>query len=81
MKIRSHSESHIVELEDGTQWRIFPGDIDVTLGWAPETDLTPLKVDREIGSHVLVSETGPVRAIPVGESWPEGEVKSILDDG
>jgi hypothetical protein len=33
MKIRSHSESHIVELEDGTQWRIFPGDIDVTLGW------------------------------------------------
>jgi hypothetical protein len=59
----------------------FPGDIDVTLGWAPETDLTPLKVDRKIGSHVLVSETGPVRAIPVGESWPEGEVKLILDDG
>jgi hypothetical protein len=51
MKIRSHSESHIVELEDGSQWRIFPGDIDVTLGWAPETDLTPLKVHDEIGSH------------------------------
>jgi hypothetical protein len=27
MKIPSHSESHIVELEDGSQWRIFPGDI------------------------------------------------------
>jgi hypothetical protein len=78
MKIRSHSESHIVELEDGSQWRIFPGDIDVTLGWAPETDLTPLKVNDEIGSHVLVSETGPV---PVGERWSEREVKSILKDG
>jgi hypothetical protein len=81
MKIRSHSESHIVELEDGSQWRIFPGDIDVTLGWAPETDVIPLKVDYEIGSRVLVSETAPVRVVPVGESWPEGGVKSILDDG
>jgi hypothetical protein len=57
------------------------GDIDITLGWAPETDLTPLKVDHDIGSHVLVSETGPVRVIPVGESWPEREVNSILKDG
>jgi hypothetical protein len=72
------SESQIVELENDPQCRIFPGDIDVTLGWAPETDLTPLKVDREIGSHVLVSETGPVRAVLVGEMR---EVKSILKDG
>jgi hypothetical protein len=50
-------------------------------GWAPETDLTQLKVDHEIGSHVLVSETGPVRVIPVGERWSEREVKSILKDG
>jgi hypothetical protein len=35
MKIRSRSESHIVELENGPQCRIFPGDIDVTLGGAP----------------------------------------------
>jgi hypothetical protein len=53
------------------------GDIDVTLGWAPETDLTPLKVDHDIGSHVLLSETGPVRVIPVGESWAEREVNPI----
>jgi hypothetical protein len=24
MKIKSHRESHIVELEDGSQWRIRP---------------------------------------------------------
>jgi hypothetical protein len=64
MKIRSHSESHILELEDGSQWRIFPGDIDVMLGWTPETDLTPLMVDREIGSHVLASETDPFASFP-----------------
>jgi hypothetical protein len=59
----------------------FRENIDVTLGWAPETDLTPLKVDDEIGSHVLVSDTGPVRVIPTAESWPEREVKPILRDG
>jgi hypothetical protein len=26
MKIRSQSESHIVELDDGSRWQIFPGD-------------------------------------------------------
>jgi hypothetical protein len=40
-----------------------------------------LKVDDEIGSHVLVGETSPVRVIPVGERWSEREVKSILKDG
>jgi len=40
MKFRSHSESHIVELEDGSQWQVFPSDLDLTLAWKPETDLT-----------------------------------------
>jgi hypothetical protein len=31
MKIKSHSESHIVELDDSSRWQIFPGDLDVTL--------------------------------------------------
>jgi len=35
MKIKSHSESHIVELEDGSRWQIFPGDLDLTLDWQP----------------------------------------------
>jgi hypothetical protein len=36
MKIRSHAECHIVELEDGSRWQIFPGDLDLTLNWKPE---------------------------------------------
>ena len=73
MKIRSLSQSHVVELEDGSRWQIFPGDMDVTLGWTPEMDLTLLKVEDEVGSHVLISESGPVRVIPVDENWPMRE--------
>jgi hypothetical protein len=36
MRIRSHSESHIVELDDGWRWQIFPGDLDLTLNWLRE---------------------------------------------
>jgi hypothetical protein len=40
MKIMKHAESHIiVGLEDGSQWQIYPGGLDLTLGWLPTTEL------------------------------------------
>jgi hypothetical protein len=83
MKIRSHSESHVVELDDGSQWQIFPGDLDVTLNWKPETDLRLERIDDDISSHALVStpDGSKVRVIGAGESWPVKEVKKILRDG
>ncbi|MDA9506319.1 hypothetical protein XI09_17105 [Bradyrhizobium sp. CCBAU 11386] len=83
MKIRAHAESHVVELDDGSQWQIFPGDLATTLSWKPETDL---RLERSIGrvsSHVLVNATDQsrVRVIAAGESWPDGEVKKALKDG
>jgi hypothetical protein len=81
MKIRSHSESHIVELEDGSRWQIFPGDIDLTLNWKPETDLVIVPIEKEVSSHALVGEGAKVRVIAAGESWPVHEVKSALKDG
>ena len=81
MKIRSHSESHIVELDDGSRWQMFPGDVEVTLDWQPETELTLLPVEDEMSSHILVSDSGPVRVIPAGHSWPACLVKSMLKDG
>jgi hypothetical protein len=39
MKILMHAESHIVGLVDGTQWQIYPADLDLTLGWPPTTEL------------------------------------------
>lgn len=58
-----------VELEEASRWQIFPGDVDVTLGWEPETDLTLLPVDDEVCSHTLISDSGPVRVIREGERW------------
>lgn len=54
MRILRHAESHLVELEDGSRWRIFPGDLDNTLAWTPETDLAVVEIDEGATSHVLV---------------------------
>ena len=83
MKIRSHSESHVVELDNGSRWQIFPGDLDVTLNWTPETDLRLERIDDDISSHTLVStaDGSRVRVIGAGETWPVKEVKRTLRDG
>ena len=79
MKITAHSESHIVELDDGTKWQIFPGDLDVTLEWRPETDVKIVPIDDVISPQALISEgdDGRVRVRPVGQSWPPGVQAAI----
>jgi hypothetical protein len=81
MKITYHSESHIVELDDGSRWRIFPGDLDLTLNWKPETEITVAHAEDDIGSHVLVGGGAKVRVIAESESWPVGQVKRTLKEG
>ncbi|MGL3104894.1 hypothetical protein [Bradyrhizobium sp. BR 1432] len=81
MKIRAHTESHIVELDDGSRWQLFPGDLDLTLAWKPETDLTVATADDDVASHALVGGGVEVRVIPAGESWPVREVKDALKQG
>ena len=82
MKIRSHAESHIVELEDGSRWRIFPGDLDATLDWTPETELAVVAVDDEVSARALVAVTGGlVHVLPASEQWPVQNAKSILKNG
>lgn len=81
MKIRSHSESHIVELDDGSRWQIFLGNIDLTLNWKPETDLVVVPIEAEVSSPALVGGGAKVRVIAAGENWPLREVKSALKEG
>ena len=57
------------------------GDLDLTLGWKPETELSVVPTDDEVSSHALIGGGGKVRVIPAGENWPVREVKSILQDG
>ena len=80
MKIRSHSESHLVELDDGSRWQIFPGDLDVTLNWQPDADLSVIRTDEDVCSYALVSATDDsrVRVLPEGEKWPLTKVRAVL---
>ncbi|MBC9881659.1 hypothetical protein G8O24_30485 [Bradyrhizobium sp. INPA01-394B] len=80
MKIHAHAESHIVELDDGSCWQIFPGDLATTLSWKPETNLHLEPSSSRVSSHVLVNGTdhSRVRVIAAGESWSDGEVKKVL---
>jgi hypothetical protein len=80
VKIRSHSESHIVELEDGSRWQIFPGDLDLTLDWKPETELTVVETEDDVATHALVGGS-KVRVRQAGESWPAKDVKDALKAG
>ncbi len=83
MKIRAHAESHVVELDDGSCWQIFAGDLATTLSWKPETDLHLEPSCDRVSSHVLVNTTDQsrVRVIASGETWPHGEVKEVLKGG
>lgn len=83
MKIRAHAESHVVELDDGSEWKIYPGDLATTLSWKPDTDLHLERSGDRVSSHVLVNGTDQsrVRVIAAGESWPDGEVKKALKGG
>ena len=80
MKIHKHSESHLVELADGSRWQIFPGDLDVTLNWQPDAELKVVRIADEISSHALVSgsDNSRVRVLPEEEDWPVKQVRDIL---
>jgi hypothetical protein len=57
MRIKRHDKSHIVELEDGTRWRIWPSDIDTILQWSPTTELQVSAIDHRFCSHALIDQS------------------------
>ncbi len=73
MKILEHSESHIVKLQDGSSWQIFPGDIDQTLAWLPTTELRLFEINDDIATHALINadDGSRVRVRTLGERWPD----------
>jgi hypothetical protein len=71
----------MIELDDGSRWQIFPGDLDLTLNWKPETELSIVPVDDKVCSQGLLGGDALVRVMPAGEAWPVGEVQSALKEG
>jgi hypothetical protein len=83
MLIKKHDKSHIVELEDGSRWRIWPGDISTTLQWSQTTDLQVSEIDDELCSHALFDQKqgSRVRVIRASADWPVEQVRRSLKEG
>ena len=83
MQITRHDKSYIVELEDGSRWRIWPGDIPTTLQWLPTTELEVSAIDDEFCSHALVNQTDGSRVgvIKADADWPAEQVQRHLKKG
>lgn len=80
MRIRKHEESHIVELEDGSEWRIWPGDLGETLLWMPSSRLAVSEIDDECCTHVLVDRLygTAVRAVEADTAWTPEHIEASL---
>src|SRR5258707_10062506 len=83
MQIKKHDRSHMVELRDGSAWRIWPGDIPKTLQWLPTTEIDVADIEDEICSHALVDRFNGsrVRVISVSAQWPTAAVRRCLRHG
>jgi hypothetical protein len=83
MRIEQHNKSHIVELEDGSRWKIWPGDIATTLQWLPTTELQISAINDELCSHALIDQKGGsrVRVIEACAEWPVAEVRQSSKEG
>lgn len=77
MRIKQHDTSHIVELSDGSTWRIWLGDVSKPLQWLPATELDVVDIQDNICSHALVthSDGARVRVIRANEDWPTDAVR------
>ena len=83
MQIKHHDKSDIVELGDGSRWRIWPGDLPETLQWLPTTEVEIAAVEDAFCSHVLVnrSDGSRVRVIEAEMTWPVEQVRRSLKTG
>jgi hypothetical protein len=83
MLIKKHDKSDIVELEDGSRWRIWPGDIAATLQWLPTTELRVVAIGDEFCSHNLIDQKDGlrVRVIDASADWPVAQVRRSLKEG
>jgi len=52
MQIKKHDRSHMVELRDGSAWRIWPSDIPKTLQWRPTTEIDLADIGRNLLARV-----------------------------
>ena len=62
MRIKKREKSNIVELDDGSAWRIWPADIAAALQWTPSSQIVVSEIDDPYCTHALVERTSGTRA-------------------
>ena len=80
MRIKKHEKSYIVELDDGSAWRIWPGDLVATLFWMPSSRLAVSEIDDEHCTHVLIDRLHGtcVRVIEAAAEWAPEKIEASL---
>jgi hypothetical protein len=77
--IKAHQRNYLVELEDGSRWRIWPPDMYGTLRWSPSTDLRVLEIDDTFSTHALVDQDRTrVRVISADADWTPRRMRGHL---
>jgi hypothetical protein len=82
MRIARHDSAGVVELSDGSKWRIWPADMADTLQWLPTTELEIVRSSDGLCSHVLtnMADNSQVRVIAEHETWPAEATRLFLKD-
>ena len=80
MRIKRHAKSYIVELEDDSTWRIWPGDLATSLHWMPSTQFEVSEIDDECCTHALIDRVHGtcVRVITAAADWAPQEIEASL---
>ena len=78
MRIKKHDKSYIVELEDGSSWRIWPGDLAML--WMSSTRLAVAEIDDKHCTHVLIDRLHGtcVRVIEAAAEWAPEKIEASL---
>jgi hypothetical protein len=82
MLIKRHDKSYIVEMEDGSKWRIWPGDIAATLQWTSSSKIVVSEIDDPFCTHVLIDRTSGtrVRVIEATANWSPQDIRASMKE-
>jgi hypothetical protein len=80
MRIKRHKKGYIIELEDGSEWRIWPGDLGATLLRMPSSRLAVSEIEDECCTHVLVDRLygTAVRVIEAAAAFAPEQIEASL---
>ena len=79
MRVKKHEKSYIVELEDGSAWRIWPADLAKTVHRMPSARLAIDVIEDEHWTHVLIDRLhGICIRVIEAAGWAPQEIEASL---